>query len=290
LIHPDDTTKFGGLIKASAKRRSGFQLQARWLLKSGHAAAFDSIGKWIPADGGSSQYLLLCSREAAHSSEVDDIADNGALPPVVRAETLRLLARAESEKNHVARAIHDDLGQKLTALTLELSLWKSELDSAQSKSVSAIREKIAVLTGLANGMIAFTRKVTATLRPRVLEEFGLVAALEWHVEKVQKQTGMSCTFSAGLEKFEIEPFLASQLFRVVEEVIQLRLRAACESLHLRLLTQDGVVVLVFEDSGRERQLTAEISARVRLLGGEIEVNSEENSIVVALPLNSGESY
>jgi signal transduction histidine kinase len=139
-------------------------------------------------------------------------------------------------------------------------------------------------------MIAFTRKVTATLRPRVLEEFGLVAALEWHVEKVQKQTGMSCTFSAGLEKFEIEPFLASQLFRVVEEVIQLRLRAACESLHLRLLTQDGVVVLVFEDSGRERQLTAEISARVRLLGGEIEVNSEENSIVVALPLNSGESY
>ena len=286
LIHPDDAPKFEEAIRASAKRRTGFQVNARWVRDSRRAVEFHSIGKWIPADGGRSNYLLLCSREMGPSLDVGETVDHGALSPEIRLETLQLLVRAEGEKNLVARAIHDDLGQKLTALTLELSLWKSELDSGQSRSVNAIREKIAVLTGLAHGMITFTRKVTATLRPRVLEEFGLVAALEWHVEKVQKQTGMACTFSTESERLEIEVFLASQLFRVVEEVIQLRLRAACKFLHLRLLARDGMVVLIFEDAGPERQLTSEITARVRLLGGEIEVNAQDNSIVIALPLNA----
>jgi PAS domain S-box-containing protein len=290
LIHPEDASEFERMIKASAKRRTLFNVSARWIAETGRAAQFESVGKWISADGGRSQYLLLCSRKRERSLGGKDPEDSPAFPPEVRVETLRLLARAEGEKNHVARAIHDDLGQKLTAVTLELSLWKTELDSGHSKSVNAIREKIAVLTELANGMIAFTRKVTATLRPRVLEEFGLVAALEWHMEKVQKQTGMECTLGAAPERIEIDLFLASQLFRVAEEVIQLRLRAACKSLHLRLLAGEGIFALVFEDSGKERRLTAEVAARVRLLGGEIEINNAEKSILISLPSASIPPY
>ena len=289
LIHPEDAPEFERLLKASIRRRTLFHVSARWVGETGRAAHFDSVGKWIPADGGRSHYLLLCSRERLNSSGEKDLEQGPAFPPQVRVETLRLLARAEGEKTHVARAIHDDLGQKLTALTLELSLWKAELDSGQSKSVNAIREKIAVLTELANGMITFTRNVTATLRPRVLEEFGLVAALEWHLEKFQKQTGMECTFSADPDRIDVDLFLASQLFRVAEEVVQLRLRAACKNVRVRLLARDGIVALVFEDSGKERLLTAEVVARVRLLGGEMEINNAEKSIVIALPLASADS-
>lgn len=280
LIHPEDAAEFEKTITSSAQRRAVFNISARWQREEGRSPRFDSLGKWISADGGQSQYLLLCSREAPCGSA----AEKAPASPELRADAARLLARAEAEKNQVARDIHDDLGQRLTAASLELSLWKAELDAGQSKSVNAIREKIAVFTELVNGMIAFTRKVSATLRPRVLEEFGLTAALEWHLEKVQKQTGVACNFTTEREKIDVDSFVAAQIFRIAEEVIQLRLRHGCKSLHVRLLAQDDALAVVFEDSGKERRLTPEICARVRLLGGEVDLSNDEKSIVIALPL------
>lgn len=281
LIHPEDAAEFEKTIVSSGKRRAVFNVSARWHREGGRAARFDSLGKWISADGGRSQYLLLCSREALRSEAAEKAA---AASPELRADAARLLARAEGEKNQVARDIHDDLGQRLTAASLELALWKTELDAGHSKSVNAIREKIAVFTELVNGMIGFTRKVSATLRPRVLEEFGLTAALEWHLEKVQKQSGVACSFTAEPGKMDVDPFVAAQVFRVAEEVIQLRVHRGCKGLHVRLLTQDDALALVFEDSGKERRLTPEICARVRLLGGEVDLSNDEKSIVIALPL------
>jgi PAS domain S-box-containing protein len=280
LVHPEDAGDFQKTLNSSARRRAIFQARARWLKDNGRSARFDSLGKWIAADAGRSQYLLLCSREVL-KEQPEPIVDSASHD--LRADAVRLLAHAEGEKNQVARSIHDNLGQKLTAMSLELSLWKTELDGGHSKSVNAIREKIAVLSDLVSGLIHATRQVTTTLRPRVLEEFGLSAALEWHLEKVQKQTGMACTFSTDREKLEVESFVAAQIFHIAEEVLDLRAREGCKNLHLRVITQDDAVALVFEDSGRERRLTSDLSARVRLLGGEVEINNEERSIVIALP-------
>lgn len=281
LIHPEDATDFEKTIVKSAGRHAVFQITARWLCEGRRTARFDSLGKWIGTDGGCSQYLLLCSREVIRG-DVDD--NKGTTYPELCADASQLLARAEGEKNAVARAIHDDLGQRLTAASLELSLWKAELDVGQSKSVNTIREKIAVLTELVGGMIAFTRTVSATLRPRVLEEFGLAAAIEWHLEKVQKRTGAACGFTAERAKMEMDPFVAAQVFRIVEEVVQLRLNCGCKGLNVRLLTQENAMALVFEDSGADRRITSEICARVRLLGGEVNISNEEKSIVIALPV------
>lgn len=287
LIHPQDVAMFQKAITASAKRRTVFQVTARWLREEGRDALLESLGKWINVDGGRSQYLLLSSREVTKEQhQAAPVASEADL----RGDAARLLALAEGEKNQVARIIHDDLGQKLTAMSLELSLWKTELDGGHSKSVNAIREKIAVLGNLVNNVINSARQVTTTLRPRVLEEFGLAAALEWHLEKVQKQTGMSCSFSADREKLDVEPFVAAQIFRIAEEVLALRAAAGCKSLHVRALTQDDAIALVFEDTGRDRRLTHDICARVRLLGGELEVSHEERFIVVALPTKIGTPF
>lgn len=287
LIHPDDAAEFEKTLVGRASRRTAFRISARWLKDDGTPARFESIGKWIPADKGRSYYLLLSSREvltprngaAKTSEEFTELRVNAA----------RLLTRAEGERTRVARAIHDDLGQKLTSMSLELSLWKAELSQGRGKSLNAIREKLAVFGDLVNGMINSTRHITATLRPRVLEEFGLIAALEWHLEKVQRERGIGCTLSAEREKLEIDPVIASQIFRIAEEVIASRVEAGCKNLHIRLLVQDEAVALTFEDAARERRLSAEVSARVRLLGGEVEINNAERMIVVALPSHMSEA-
>lgn len=278
LIHPDDAPAFEEAIVSRGSKRTAFRLIGRWLREDAIPSRFESIGKWISADGGRSYYLLLCSREmTAEKAMLITESDAAEL----RADAAKLLALAEKEKNEIARAIHDDLGQKLTAVSLELALWKAEIDQGQSKSLNAIREKMAVLGGLVNSTIAFTRKITCSLRPRVLEEFGLIAAIEWHLEKVQKQTGLSCTFASDGLKPDMDVFFEAQIFRIVEEIIASRVHANCHSLHVCLRFQEDLVAIVFEDSGKDRLVGGEICARVRLLGGEIEVNREEQMIAVA---------
>jgi len=284
LIHPEDAAVFERDILGSVRRRSVFKVSARWLRDGGRDTRFDSLCKWIHADGGRSQYLLLSSREAPRREPAETMVTEAN---ELRADAAVLIARAEDERTAVARAIHDDLGQRLTSLSLELSLWKGELDAGQSRSVNAIREKIAALTNLLHGMINFTRQVTGSLRPRVLEEFGLEAALEWHLEKVQKETGLACSFTSERARIDADAAMTAQVFRIAEDVIAQRVAAGCRSLHVRLLCQAEALALVFEDSGRERRLTGEVCARVRLLGGQVEVSHEDCSIVVALPVQSG---
>ena len=160
LIQADDLEEFQGVVLGAAKRRTVFNVSARWRKENGKSARFESLGKWISADGGKSQYLLLCSREVL-PARTEAVTSEACAH--LRADAARLLARAETEKNQVARALHDTLGQKLTAASLELSLWKAELDAGHSKSVSAIREKIAVLSDLINGLIGCARGITAPL-------------------------------------------------------------------------------------------------------------------------------
>jgi PAS domain S-box-containing protein len=280
LIHPDDVAEFEKALTGRAARRTVFRQSARWIKEDGSSARFDSIGKWIPADKGRSYYLLLSSREVITQKSASPVLEDAS---EVRTDAAKLLARAEGERTHVARVIHDDLGQKLTAMSLELSLWKTELAQGKSKSVNGIREKLAVFGDLLNGMIISTRQITSTLRPRVLEEFGLTAALEWHLEKMQRQSGASCSFSAEREKLDVDAFVAAQIFRIAEEVIASRIEAGAKNLHVRLLAQDDAVALTFEDAVKQRRINTETAARIRLLGGEIEINAAEGMIVVALP-------
>jgi PAS domain S-box-containing protein len=284
VVHPDDAAALERELTATGKNRRPFRFRTRWLSEDGNYVALDCVGKWVVADGGSSEYILLCSRETVTATGDSSV---GVPPSEVRADAARLLARAEGEKNQVARAIHDNLGQKLTALNLELALWKTELDAGQSKSVNAIREKIAVLGELLTGVIHSTRQVTSILRPRVLEEFGLAAALEWHLEKVQKQTGVTCSFCAVPQKLEVDSFIAAQLFRIAEEVVEARVIAGAKSLHVRAFAEANAVALAFEDGGRDRRLTPDILARVRLLGGECSISPEEKTILIGLPSQVG---
>lgn len=213
--------------------------------------------------------------------------DENAAVNELRADAARLLAQVEGEKNRVARAIHDELGQKLTVLSLQLSLWKMELDNGQSRSVTAIREKIAGLSDLLNSMIGFTHTVSGSLRPRVLEEFGLCASLEWLSEKLQKEYGVRCTFKADRPKVLVDPFLAIQIFRLAEELASLRIAAGARSLNVQLFAHEEAIGLIFEDGGLSKKLTPEILSRVRLLSGEIENRPSEHTILVTIPLKLG---
>ena len=227
---------------------------------------------------------MLCSRELTDAANIPAGAPDTT---EIRQDAALLLGRAEAEKNQIARSIHDDFGQKLTAMSIELSLWKTEVDGGHSRSVSTIREKIAVLSELANGMIGFTRGITATLRPRVLEEFGLIAAMEWHLEKFQKTTGVVCSFRVQNEKLDLDGSSSAQIFRLFEDIVASRNPdVRCTRLQIRAEQREGALLLTFEDDGEARQLSPEIQARIRLSRGEFELNNDDGMIAILMPLGA----
>jgi signal transduction histidine kinase len=216
----------------------------------------------------------------------EQLVEAAALAAQLRSDANRLLRRAEREKSDLARTLHDELAQSLTAMSLELSVWNAALDAGRSGSVEDIRAKIAGLARQLGGAINCTRVVSSRLGSRVLEEFGLSAALELLLEKAQQQKGLACDFSGdpAADQLEIDPLRAAQILQLAAEVIELRVQAGAKKLRVRLHIRDDALTLVFEDDGSARCLTPEIHSRVRLLGGVLRANEGELDIEIRLPL------
>ena len=134
-------------------------------------------------------------------------------------EELRLLSRRfhllqEKERSRIAKEIHDELGQMLAVMKLELVQLKR-----QSKDLPAVLEKVVALVNSVDQTIVMLRRVSSDLKPVVLEQLGLGAALEWLAMDISKRTGISCQLNAEIEWPGKDVEIATGLFRVIQEAI-----------------------------------------------------------------------
>jgi signal transduction histidine kinase len=188
-------------------------------------------------------------------SAMNSGASAGRLKPSA-GQLADLLARVQSlrekERTHVARRIHDHLSQTLTVVAIELSLLDSSLSSAPKKvAPGEYLPAVRKLTGLVNNLIQSAQEITAQLRPKVLDEFGFLAALEWLAQQVEKKTGMTCQlFVDGLEE-TLDPAAAEHLYRLSEEILSNAARHAhATAVSIRVANQEGFLCLEIKDNGK----------------------------------------
>ena len=114
----------------------------------------------------------------------------------LQALTARLQSVREEERTHIAREIHDELGQQLTAMRFDLiSLRNRQMQaSAKGEPAAVLSGRFSDLVGMIDGMIADVRRIATELRPAILDTFGLNAAVEWLAEDFQKRTKISCVY------------------------------------------------------------------------------------------------
>lgn len=163
--------------------------------------------------------------------------------------TAHLESVREEERTRIAREIHDELGQALTVLKLELSWIKNQLSREQTN------ERRATLISKAEGMstlidttIHSMRRIVTELRPGILDRFGLSAALEWQGQEFFKRTGIQCTVSVG--EHGLDRNSSTALFRIVQEALTNVARhsgATTVAVHSR--EEFDKLVLVIEDNG-----------------------------------------
>lgn len=210
-------------------------------------------------------------------------------------EELRQLAAVahtarEQEKARVARELHDELGQDLTALKMDLASLEELLPTR--------REHLEGMRGLLDNIVSATRRIAADLRPLMLDDLGLVPAAEWLVQTFAQRTGIRCQFVAQPRELTLKDPHATAIFRMLQESLTNVARHAQASLVEVALDQSGGEVrLAVRDNGRGFEPTGPrrpnsfgllgLRERAYLLNGEIKIETapgQGTSIEARLPL------
>jgi two-component system sensor histidine kinase UhpB len=211
-----------------------------------------------------------------------------------RALATRILSAQEAERVRVSRELHDETGQALTLLLVRLQL-------IQDMTVDpAIRRELAELRSLVVDTLDGVRRLAVQLGPSVLEDLGLVAALEWLADRVRGETELTVRLRAECDDEAIPATVAIAIFRVAQEALTNVVRhARASTADLILHTFDGVIELIVSDDGvgfdvgaaRARPADSVglfgMAERVALVGGTIEFISRKNAgtrIEIRVPL------
>jgi PAS domain S-box-containing protein len=220
----------------------------------------------------------------------------------LRALSARLLSAREEERKSIAREIHDELGQALTGLIIELSWLEDKLELLPDEEAARpLRAKTASMLRLADSTVESVRRIAAKLRPGLLDDFGLVAAIEWHAQEFEQRTGVSCRVTSELDETILSPEQATALFRIVQEALtNVARHAAATTVQVRIMQDGNQLLLSVEDNGRgigEEILSSARSLgvigmreRATLLGGELQVTDSRDGgtrVVARVPVGSG---
>ncbi|MEA2488783.1 MAG: hypothetical protein QOH21_575, partial [Acidobacteriota bacterium] len=154
----------------------------------------------------------------------------------------------EEERRSIAREIHDELGQRLTAIRLDLLLLRAALPSTVASDVDP---QVAGMLALIDETIATVRRVATALRPALLDDFGLHAAIEHELTQLRTRTGIDYTFTVTPTEYRVEPGRATALYRIVLEVLtNVARHAQATHLDVRFHAQNGWIYVDVQDNGR----------------------------------------
>ncbi|HSB52556.1 MAG TPA: sensor histidine kinase, partial [Dissulfurispiraceae bacterium] len=152
----------------------------------------------------------------------------------------------EAERVSIAREIHDDLGQALAALKMDLSWIAGKLPDDSE----GLREKLKADVDHIDRTIQAVKRVCTELRPAILDHLGLAAAIEWQASEFQKRTGVKCTAAFDPKNIEIDGDLRIPLFRSLQETLTNVLKhAQATEARVSLKRTSNSIVLTVTDNG-----------------------------------------
>jgi PAS domain S-box-containing protein len=186
----------------------------------------------------------------------------------------------EQEKSRVARELHDELGQSLTALKIDLGWMKDQVGDKDP----AILQKLASMHLLLDGTVAATRRISADLRPLVLDDLGLAAAADWLVQNFTARTGIPCELALAQGFEDMPDPHATTIFRVLQESLtNIAKHAEARHVEVTLGKDREHMTLAVSDDGRGFSPQAPrkpasfgllgLRERAALLGGDVSIES-----------------
>ncbi len=296
-IHPDDRALAMQMIETSRVTGTPLRHEYRMLTRDGNVMWFRDEAEFIQDESG---------RNTCMQGLLVDITRNKLAEEALRLsqeELRRLAAHQESikeeERKRIAQEIHDELGGLLTGIRAYISVSIERATQAGATPDPLLTDA----TQLTKDAIETVRKIITDLRPSVLDQLGIWAALEWYVDQIEKRSGLvcDCTIESSVAAIELDAERSMMVFRVIQEALTNVVRhAQASSVTLHAERSDGHLYIRIGDNGKgieaERLLNREswgilgMIERTRHFGGDLKITGKQGQgtlLVLQMPVEDG---
>src|SRR3989454_1904742 len=276
-VHPDDREQARATVARALADGRGFILDERIVRPDGEVRYLRSRGEVLRDDQGRSLKVLgACldiTEQKNSEAALRAAADN------LQALTRRLVEAEEAERRRIARELHDRVGQNLSALNINLDL------ALGAAGASPLRRRIEDSVSLVDATLQSIESVMAELRPPLLDEYGLGAALGWYAEEFSRRTGIAVALRDGKDAAAgLRPEAAVALFRIAQEALNnVAKHAGARQVRIEVAGEVEEIVIRVADDGAgfdpaaaargKRWGMKTMRERAEAAGGRLEVDS-----------------
>jgi PAS domain S-box-containing protein len=293
VIHIEDENVFlTNLTKCLKNPRQVFQWEFRKVRKDGSLLWVRGVTRTVHDADGSAVVFIVCDDITGRKHAEEKLLNSREQ---LRALSARLQLVREEERTMIAREIHDELGQALTGLKMDLSWLARRLTEKQN----SLLNRITSMLKLVDKAIQTVREISAELRPGVLDDFGLTAAIEWQTKQFQTKTGISYNFTSGPKNIILDKERSTAIFRIFQEALTNVVRHAnATRINISLKEKADNIILTVRDNGegiKESEISNANSLgllgmreRAILLGGVIKISAapgKGTKVTLRIPLD-----
>jgi PAS domain S-box-containing protein len=224
-------------------RKMGAKLILKGLRANGEEFPLDASISRAVSDG--KVYMTVILRDLTKQVKAQNELDRARAE--LREISIASQTAREEEKARISRELHDELGQNLTALKMDLSWLQAHTPSDASAN---ILERIRAMQGVLDSTVVATRRIAADLRPMMLDDLGLKAALEWLVQDFTQRLTVPCELLIDEDVIELDTRVQSALYRAVQECLtNIARHAHATQVHIELHMSPAKVTLQIRDNG-----------------------------------------
>jgi two-component system sensor histidine kinase UhpB len=291
-IHPDDRTMVAKVLARSLAHHEAFSIDYRISDRDGALRWLHDEARVFIDTAGAAPYMqgvmLDITERKAAQTELD--SSHRDLQKLIAAlETLR-----EDEHKRLAQEIHDDLGQLLAAMKMDLANLQQRLPQGDAQ----LLQQLGGIQGLVDAMVASVRRIIADLPPKILEDMGLYPALALLTANFEKRHHILCRLDVPKPEPEVDARIAAPVYRIVQESLNnIAKHAGASRVDVRINFYDNHLVMCVIDDGRGMGMDSlqkpgafgliGMRERVTALDGDltIESNGEGTTIQIVIPMS-----
>jgi signal transduction histidine kinase len=248
LVHPEDRFAVQKSVNRAVAERSDFEGDHRIVLLDGSVRDVHVVGHPVFSESKLLEYVGVVMDVTERRLAEDRLQKSHE---ELRALSERLRTVREEERARIAREMHDEVGQALTALQMDVAWLEKRFSASSSPSSEKLSAKLRSMAELIDTTTGAVQRIATDLRPGVLDELGLSAAIEWYVREFERRAGIACQIRSNLDDAQVDPERATAVFRILQEALtNVARHAGATRVEVHISVDEQRLVLEIKDNGR----------------------------------------
>jgi signal transduction histidine kinase len=308
MLHPDDRSEHERIDPRNYPVGDEYKREFRCVWPDGSVHWLYGRAKFYRDENGRAVRALGANIDISGFKEAEEQRNRAERELIASREQLRQLAAhlegaREEERIRIAREIHDELGQILTVLKMDLEAVEARYRTSTGRPLKDVTRRMASMLKNLDFMIGAVRRISSQLRPGILDHLGIAAAIEWQLQEFENRTGIRCCTIALPEQLPLDTKQSTAVFRICQEILTNVARhseASWIKVHVRM--ENAWMTLSISDNGRgfDPSRLSDLKAlgllgmreRALLLGGSVQIESQPGkgaTVTLRIPVSASDA-